>query len=94
MRIVVGIDGLRLQTRDCVKFLRLWFGWLQIIIGVVLRITVIMAVIVFIVINSNRISSHNYTSNTIWVLPPLINSWIIFLLQLYKALNMTPIIDC
>ena len=29
-----------------------------------------------------------------WVLPPLSNSWIIFLIWLYIALNRTPIIDC
>ena len=29
-----------------------------------------------------------------WVLPPLSNSWIIFILRLYIALNRTPNIDC
>ena len=29
-----------------------------------------------------------------WVLPPLCNSWIIFLLYIYTALNMTPNIHC
>ena len=64
MRIVVGIDGLRLQTRDCVKFLRLWSGWFQ-IISIIVLIKVIMAVVVIAVINNNRNSSHNHNSNTI-----------------------------
>ena len=29
-----------------------------------------------------------------WVLPPLTNSWIILIVGLYIALNMTPNIDC
>ena len=29
-----------------------------------------------------------------WVLPPLSNSWIIFIVYLYIALNMTPSIGC
>ena len=29
-----------------------------------------------------------------WVLPPLSNSWIIFIVWLYIALNKTPNIDC
>ena len=32
-------------------------------------------------------------NSTIWVLPPLINSRIIFIVYEYIALNMTPIID-
>ena len=29
-----------------------------------------------------------------WVLPPLSNSWMIFIVWLYIALNRTPNIDC
>ena len=29
-----------------------------------------------------------------WVLPPLCNSWILSVIWLYKALNVTPGIDC
>ena len=29
-----------------------------------------------------------------WVLPPLSNSWIIFIIWLYIALNRTPNVDC
>ena len=28
------------------------------------------------------------------VLPPLINGWVIFIIELYTAGTMTPIIDC
>ena len=29
----------------------------------------------------------------VWVLPPLMNSWIRSIVRLYRALSMTPIID-
>ena len=33
-------------------------------------------------------------SITSWVMPPLINSWIAFIIYLYRTHNMAPIIDC
>ena len=30
----------------------------------------------------------------LWVRPPFINSWIMFVIWFYIALNMTPMIDC
>ena len=30
----------------------------------------------------------------VWILPPLSNSWILFIIWRYKALNNSPIIDC
>ena len=30
----------------------------------------------------------------IWILPPLSNSWILFILYLYTALDVGPILDC
>ena len=29
-----------------------------------------------------------------WILPPLSNSWVIFRIWIYKALNSSPIVDC
>ena len=37
---------------------------------------------------------HGVVEGMRWVLPPLSNSWIIFILWLYIALNRIPNIDC